>query len=568
MSESPTLSSETLPPEARWLTDRYEFLSELGRGGMAVEYLARERDSGRQVSIKLVSSRYPGDGDAIRRFARDARAVAGLHHPNIVRTIAIDERDDAVAVVSAYVHGETLRSVLGAAGGALSFDAAASILRDVAGALAHAHEQGIVHRDVRPENVFLLDGSRRALLSDFGVARSVDALLTSAGATITPEYLAPEQVDGRPVDARSDVYALGLLGWEMLAGRRPWQGETLHTVLQKQKSEPLPSLATLRPDIPAYLLAAIEGALAKDPAARWRDGSDFLTRLTPTAATQVVMEPAAVVPNVMPRRTIAGPAEPRGAVMHDRSVTVPVVAEPAAPAAAQAPLEPMVAPPVAPVVVTAERPRKRRWPLVAGVGGAALVGAIALMASGDDDRTRSVGNPALDSMRVAASGAPAGPTAGPTTRPATRPATRPTVRSEAGGEVRLPAARTGPAAGAAAATGAAGDLATRDARCGSAAADDQRACLLGQIEREDVALNNTYGALIAALRKGEGEEAVRALRAEQRAWLLERDQACRGRAPAKAGALWGAERVPCFADMSEKRESELSARLARGVSGG
>src|SRR5689334_10825136 len=97
---TPPLPPASLPPETRWLTDRYEFLSELGRGGMAVEYRARERESGRPVSIKLVSSRYQGDGDAIRRFAREARCVAGLHHPNIVRTIAIEEQEDAVAVVS------------------------------------------------------------------------------------------------------------------------------------------------------------------------------------------------------------------------------------------------------------------------------------------------------------------------------------------------------------------------------------------------------------------------------------------------------------------------------------
>jgi uncharacterized protein YecT (DUF1311 family) len=185
------------------------------------------------------------------------------------------------------VAGGTLRAALRAAvesGEAWPYDRVARLLRDVASALAYAHDRRVVHRDVKPENIFLgADG--RALLGDFGIARRLgpDAVPTLVGSAAgTPAYMAPEQVAGLAEDERTDVYALGLVGWELLTGRRPWQGETLYAVLHKQQHEILPALAPLRPDIPAFLLAAVEGALAKDAGGRWRDGAEFLRRLTPT----------------------------------------------------------------------------------------------------------------------------------------------------------------------------------------------------------------------------------------------------------------------------------------------
>ena len=279
---------DQLPPEARRLSGRYEMLAELGRGGMAVVYLARDRRTGQHVAIKLIASRYAADPEALRRFEREARTVAGLRHPNLVRMLgveALDDAGDAFAIVNAYVHGRTLRAILREVG-ALRFDVVVGVLRDVAAGLAHAHAARIVHRDVKPENIFLEDGTDRALLADFGIARSLDTdtLLTMTGSSLgTPTYMAPEQVDGRTADERADVYALGLVGWEMVAGRRPWQGETLYAVLHKQKHERLPDLAALRPDIPAFLLGAIEGALQKAPGDRWRDAGELLARLTPRA---------------------------------------------------------------------------------------------------------------------------------------------------------------------------------------------------------------------------------------------------------------------------------------------
>ncbi|HEX3160893.1 MAG TPA: serine/threonine-protein kinase, partial [Gemmatimonadaceae bacterium] len=263
----------TIPAPLRRLSGRYDLLTEIGRGGMSVVYRARERATGRDVAIKVVSHQHSQSAAALERFAREARTMATLRHPNIVETLAIEEVDGAtLAIVSAFVPGETLRHALRMSG-VFSYERAALVLRDVCAALMHAHQHRIMHRDVKPENILLEASSGRALLTDFGIARSLDAdtALTTIGASVgTPTYMSPEQVDGHAVDERTDVYSLGLVGWEMLSGRRPWEGETLYAMLHKQQHEPLPSLTAFRPDIPPYLRAAIDGALAKDRSQRWQ----------------------------------------------------------------------------------------------------------------------------------------------------------------------------------------------------------------------------------------------------------------------------------------------------------
>ena len=283
------LPARVPPPLARWLADRYDLLDEIGRGGASVVHRARDRSTGREVAVKLVDPA-AGDASALVRFAREARIVGAQQHPNVVQTLAAEAGGGAAAFVTEYVAGGTLRAALHAAveeGVPWPYARVAGVLRDVAAALAHAHAGRVVHRDVKPENVLLDDGTGRACLADFGIAVLLDRPGFGASdgeAAGTPSYMAPEQIAGRPVDERTDVYALGLVGWEMLTGRRPWAGEPLHLVLHKQQHETLPALAALRPDIPAYLLAAVEGALAKDPRGRWRDGAEFLHALSPTPA--------------------------------------------------------------------------------------------------------------------------------------------------------------------------------------------------------------------------------------------------------------------------------------------
>ena len=271
------------PSDLRSLESEYELIRELGQGGMAAVYLARQRATGRLVAIKAIRARYLDDPDAIKRFAREARTVAGLDHPNIIKTEAIRQIDDrAVAIIMEHAPGGTVRDRLREFG-SLGAEDAESILRDVASALGYAHRHGIVHRDVKPENIFLDPTRRRALLSDFGIARSIDpeSGITLLGAALgTPQYMSPEQVDGQMVDGRSDIYSLGVLGWELLTGRRPWAGESLYGVIYKQKHEELPRITSLRPRVPANLLFAIEGALVKDKTRRWQTIDEFLNQLT------------------------------------------------------------------------------------------------------------------------------------------------------------------------------------------------------------------------------------------------------------------------------------------------
>jgi serine/threonine protein kinase/uncharacterized protein YecT (DUF1311 family) len=270
------------PSDLRALERDYELIRELGQGGMAAVYLARQRRTARLVAIKAIRARYLDDPDALQRFAREARTVAGLDHPNIVRTEAIEQIGDrAVAIIMEHVEGGTVRDRLREFG-SLGAEDAESILRDVANALGYAHRHGIVHRDVKPENIFLDPARRRALLSDFGIARKIeDAGITLLGAALgTPQYMSPEQIDGEAVDGRSDIYSLGVLGWELLTGRRPWAGESLYGVIYKQKHEDLPRITSLRPRVPANLLFAIEGALIKDKRRRFQTIAEFIDQLT------------------------------------------------------------------------------------------------------------------------------------------------------------------------------------------------------------------------------------------------------------------------------------------------
>ena len=276
------LAADESPPELEELSADFEVEEELGRGGTAVVYKARERALDRLVAIKVIRAPYVGDDDLVARLEREARLVARLHHPNVVTLLGVRRlRHGSLALIMHYVHGHTLRDELRRAG-ALPAVRAEAVLRDVGTALQAAHAHGVVHRDVKPENIYVELGSHRALLADFGAATPMrgDLRLTMAGMAIgTPGYMAPELIDGGEPTAASDVYGLGLVGWEMLAGRAPWQGESLFAILSFRKQGRLPALETLRSDIPPGVLSAIEGALQADPAERWPDMATFLAAL-------------------------------------------------------------------------------------------------------------------------------------------------------------------------------------------------------------------------------------------------------------------------------------------------
>ena len=268
-------------PRLSALEPSYEIIRALGGGETSVVYLARERASGDEVAIKLIRSKYLGDEEAMGRFAREARVLERLVHPSIVRVRAVLELGEAgLAIVMAYVPGRTLKELL-RKDGRLTPERAERFTRDIACALGAAHAMGIVHRDVKPENVFV-DSDDRLLLADFGLARSMigDAQLTMDGVAIgTPAYMAPEQIDGGSLDARGDVYSLGLVAWEMLSGRRPWEGESVHAVLYHQRYDQLPDVRDLRDDVPDSFADAIAVAIEKDPRMRWQNTGQMIEGL-------------------------------------------------------------------------------------------------------------------------------------------------------------------------------------------------------------------------------------------------------------------------------------------------
>jgi serine/threonine protein kinase len=189
------------------------------------------------------------------------------------------------------VRGESLFAMLKR--GRLPFGDIERIVNDIATGLQHAHDNDIIHRDVKPHNILLETATKRALLADFGIATAVrgEADLTGSGGALgTPAYMSPEQIDGRRVDRRSDIYSLGIVAWEMIAGRRAWEGDNLYKILYKQRNEHLPALTELRPTTPARFELAIEGALAKNPAHRWATVSEFLAQLETDDATPRLLE--------------------------------------------------------------------------------------------------------------------------------------------------------------------------------------------------------------------------------------------------------------------------------------
>jgi uncharacterized protein YecT (DUF1311 family) len=217
------------------------------------------------------------DDDAAPQVPGEIRLVAGLQHPHIVPVLEVGEAGGLPYYAMPFIEGESLRTRLDREG-RLDSATASRILADVAGALAYAHRHGLVHRDVRPENIFLEFDCDRVMLTDFGVARSMagEAVVTAAGVVRgSPTYMSPEQLEGLTLDGRSDLYSLGLVGWEMLAGQRPWADETLYGIIYDQRFEQLPALGDAAP----RLRRAIERALCKDPAGRWPSGDDFAVHL-------------------------------------------------------------------------------------------------------------------------------------------------------------------------------------------------------------------------------------------------------------------------------------------------
>jgi len=283
------------------LADTHRILRELGGGGMSRVFLAEEIRLGRQVVVKLLP---PETGAAVNveRFEREIRLAARLQHPHIVPLLSAAAAGDLLYYVMPFIQGESLRSKL-AREGELPVAEAARILREIVDALSYAHRNGVVHRDIKPDNVLLSDG--HAVVTDFGVAKAVSASsgsssLTSLGVALgTPAYMAPEQAAADPhVDHRADIYAVGILGYEMLAGRTPFAGASPQAMLAAHITQMPESIAKVRPAVPPAFNAVLMRCLEKRAADRWQSAGELLSQLeaavtpsgglAPTAATAAI----------------------------------------------------------------------------------------------------------------------------------------------------------------------------------------------------------------------------------------------------------------------------------------
>jgi serine/threonine-protein kinase len=271
------------------LAGRYRITGELGRGGMAVVYLARDVKHDRDVAVKVMRSELTAAlGRA--RFLREIDIAAKLHHPHIVSLYDSGEADGALYYVMPYEPGLSLRQKLGR-DGALAVAEAVTLLRDVADAMVYAHQHGVVHRDIKPENVMLSD--RHAAVTDFGVAKALmeatdaHALTTASIALGTPAYMAPEQITADPhADHRADIYAFGAMAYEVLTGQPPFVRATAQAVLAAHLTEPARPITQERPTVPAALAALVMRCLEKDPANRWQSADELLHAIDAVAIPQ------------------------------------------------------------------------------------------------------------------------------------------------------------------------------------------------------------------------------------------------------------------------------------------
>src|SRR3954464_4127632 len=247
---------------------------------MSSVYRAHDSLLERYVALKILHEQYNEDDDFVERFKREARSVAQLQHPSIVTVIDRGEEEGRQYIVFEYIDGENLKELV-VRKGRLGVRETLEIAIDVARALAFAHEHGLIHRDVKPQNV-LLNGDGRAKVTDFGIARSVDVEhgVTQTGTVLgTSNYIAPEQASGQPVDVHTDVYSLGVVLYELLTGDVPFPGESFVAVAMKHVQEPPPNVLDVRGDVPLRVAAAIDRALEKDPAQRFPTMDAFAAEL-------------------------------------------------------------------------------------------------------------------------------------------------------------------------------------------------------------------------------------------------------------------------------------------------
>jgi serine/threonine-protein kinase len=280
------------------LDARYQVLKKLGEGGMSYVYLAKEISSDATVAIKVLSPRLATDRSSVERLRREAGLAMRLDHPNVCRILRLGESEDGlIYLVMPFLRGELL-SDREVRGGPMDIPLSVTLLKQMCAGLHHAHELQIIHRDLKPENVMLVPeedngaapGTEKAVIMDFGLAkeRRADpaiAKLTATGIILgTPEFMSPEQIRGKPLDARSDIYALGIVAFEMLTGKLPFQGRNAQEMMiARLRSQPQ-SVRTLRPDVPEIVEKALSKALQTNPDDRFTTAIEFGEALSGSAS--------------------------------------------------------------------------------------------------------------------------------------------------------------------------------------------------------------------------------------------------------------------------------------------
>ncbi len=353
------------------IDNRYRVLRKLGAGGMADVYCAEDSHLGRKVAVKLLHSRFAQDQEFVERFRREASSAAGLQHPNVVGVYDRGEFDDTYYIAMEYCEGESLKQVI-VREAPIDPARAIAITKQILVASRFAHRRNVIHRDLKPHNV-ILDDEENVKVTDFGIARAGASDITEVGTIMgTAQYLSPEQAQGRPVTAESDLYSVGVVLFELLTGRAPFSGDSPVAVALQHVNQPPPSLRELQPSIPPALEAVVLKAMAKDPAERYPDSDSFIKALEGVEA-----------------QLQHGPVDTESTAIY---APVGVVQSPSTAVAAPPPVAPPTPPPAADVIVPPpreepERDERGRNPWIVAVLLAALaaigVGAFLLLSGGE-----------------------------------------------------------------------------------------------------------------------------------------------------------------------------------------
>jgi serine/threonine protein kinase len=257
---------------------RYRVLRRIGSGGMADVYCAEDSHLGRHVAIKVLHRRFAQDQEFVERFRREAKSAAGLNHPNVVGVFDRGEHEGTYYIAMELLEGRSLKDIVGT-DAPLPQERVIDLGAQILHAAGFAHRHGVIHRDFKPHNV-IVDDVGHAKVTDFGIARAGASEMTETGSIMgTAQYLSPEQAQGHAVTATSDIYSIGVMLYELLAGRLPFEGDSAVAVALKHLSEPPTPISQWRPDVHPALEAVVMAALAKDPAQRWQSAEDFAAGL-------------------------------------------------------------------------------------------------------------------------------------------------------------------------------------------------------------------------------------------------------------------------------------------------